>query len=331
VAASQDIPLFGRLGLRRDAMNAEARMLRADYRGAALQLLADTRGLYFDLCRVAAGRELNSEALRLTEETRRWALARYESGSTSMQDPLQLEVERGMLEHESAALGSRELQARARLAALLHLGPEAGASLPPAPAMPATTPGPGVPREGLDPGHPESASAQAGLDAALKREALAGKSGLPELRVEAAYDRFMDMPGQREMLGASVTLPFLWGRAGAEKRAAAADADAARLKLESTRVRLGADAQAAEAAAYESRHELELIRASILPASQEAYRSARAGYETSHVELRDVLMAQRSFADARLSERRAAIDLEQARAEIARVRGELPDFEEVKP
>ncbi len=313
VSASQRLPLFGRRGAAGSAARGEALAAGEAREATRLDLLYEARAAFYEDWRLARELETNRELVTLVSATRSAALARYGAGLAPQADPLRAEVELARLDHDRAMIERDQRIVRARLAALLHAPPRA--ELPPAPAfLPhlAITAGEDVERA------PEVRAAGAMLDASRAMLALAGRERLPELELEARYDRFMADPEMRFAAGLSMELPTWLGGAAANERSARAlvaraEAERAAAVAESARRRTEARARLEDA-----RHELAILVERVVPASEAAQRAALAAYEAGRLEFGALIATTREWAEARLDRSRAEADERLAEAAVAR-------------
>ena len=272
---------------------------------------------------VATGRavEIARERVRLGDEVLRAARARVEAGREPFVQQRRAEVARETAavalerSQRDASLALRALSvllatprvevASARSAWFDDLGPR------PNPARAPAAPAGQVDRARLD---GLITQRQAELD--LQR-----RNAIPDVTVGAGVRRFSEAGGDTAfVLGLSVPLPIFDRnqgnilRAGAELSRAEADAERGRLYLDAAL----ADAERRLDQAWRA---AELLRRTILPAAQEAAGFAREGYAAGKFSLLEVLDAQRTLSDAREQLNGALLEVQQVRADIARLRG----------
>ncbi len=325
IGLSQSLPIFGQRGLARRAARSVARAAEEDYRTTSQALIHETRRLYFEYYTAARGAEVNRELSDLLGQFRRVAVQRYAAGTAGQQDALQAEVEIAMLDHQRVALGRDRRIVVAQIRALLH---DDGVRAIPEP-----------PRELMEPGalvDPDSAVAiamrfrpelrghTALRDARYEELRLAKRARWPEVTLQARYDRFMDVSEWRTSVGLGFDLPIGWGRIGANVRAAQAGLERAELERVAERDRVLAEISAARARVEETMHEVHIIEASVVPATERALASVRAGYEANRSDFLSLLNAERDLARARLDRYRARADQGMALADLERAIGAAP-------
>lgn len=125
LAISQRFPWFGELQQRAAVADRQtqielARLAQAEQRVREAVALA-----YYDLWYAQRAIALTEASRALLEDLLRFAEARYRAGTTSQQDVLRAQVEIDRLSEQLIAWRGRRDQARADLARLLHVSPEA--------------------------------------------------------------------------------------------------------------------------------------------------------------------------------------------------------------
>jgi cobalt-zinc-cadmium efflux system outer membrane protein len=301
VGLMQPLPLFGQRGLRRRVADAEANIARQREATTRLDLLQQAREAYLEYFRTVFGLETNRALADLMSSFRRVALTRYSAGLVNQQDPLQAEVELGMLDHDRVVLERRRRVAVARLNALLHR--PMGSTLPP-PSSRLESPMATIAVDSLlmwaQLRRPELAAARARVQARRDQVALVRRSRLPETSFGVAYDRFWMEPELRPTVSLSMSLPIGFGRlAAAEDEAcaalAAAEAEQARMEDE-----VGREVEEAAAGLEETHHELRIVKEALIPASERTLEAVRAAYEGGRSDFLALLNAARDYARARL-------------------------------
>jgi cobalt-zinc-cadmium efflux system outer membrane protein len=325
VGLSQRVPIFGQSGLRGRAARSVARAAEEDYRTTAQALIHETRRLYFEYYTAARGAEVNRELSDLLGQFRRVALQRYAAGTAGQQDALQAEVEIAMLDHQRVVLERTRRMVLAQVRALLHDDGDRAVPEPPRELME-----PGAP---VDPDsavaiamrfRPELRGRAALRDARYEELRLAKRARWPEVTLQARYDRFMDVSEWRTSVGLGFDLPIGWGRIGANVRAAQAGLERAELERIAERDRVLAEISAARARVEETMHEVHVIEASVVPATERALASVRAGYEANRSDFLSLLNAERDLARARLGRYRARAEQGMALADLERAIGAVP-------
>lgn len=324
VELSQMVPLFGQRAAMGRAGRAMARAMREDYRTMRLEMLRMTRELYFQLFLAARSIEVNREVAGLLEQFRRVALQKYASGTVGQQDALQADVEAAMLDHQLVAASRTRREVQARLRALLHDETD--------------RPFPDPPRElphimhelgdttfvAAAANRPELRGREAAIEARRAEITAAARMRLPELMLVARHDRAMDMPEWRTMVGAGITLPLWFGKTGAGIRAARAELRRAEQERLAESDSIRAQIEIARARVRETNHELEIIETRVVPATERALASVRAGYESNRSDFLALLTAERDLARARLDRYQSIAMVHMALADLERAVGLEP-------
>jgi outer membrane protein TolC len=325
IELSQSIPIFGQRGLRGNAARAVARSAAEEYRAAGQDLVHEARRLYFELYAAARGADVNRELSDLVGQFRRVALQKYAAGTAGEQDALQAEVEIAMLEHQRVMLERSRRVDVAQLRALLH--DETGRDVPLPPQeleLPAPTGNDAAPESTAMKLRPELRGRDALWEARQEELRLAERARFPEIALQAQYSRFMDLPEWRTAVGIEFNLPIGWGRIGANVRAAEAGLERAQRERSAERDRVLAEITAARARVEETMHEVEIVETSVVPATERALASVRAGYEANRTDFLSLLNAERDLARARLDSYRARAERGIAMADLERAIGATP-------
>jgi outer membrane protein TolC len=326
VTLSQALPFPGKLALRGEVALAEAEAAASDFAAVRLRL-AVLASLLFDQAYLIERKLAVNDAHRvLLAELREIALARYEAGEASQQDPLEAELEEAELLHRDVALRTDREITREQLNVLLHRSP--GLPLPPPPAALEVRPPAPEPREALDARaldeRPELRAAEARLAAREAAVSLARREYLPDLQLMGGYDSFEEDSRMRPMVGLGLNLPLQRSR-----RAAALDEAEAELeRARSARAGLGDQVRLSVGRALEqlaeAHHSLEIFRDRMLPAARDRVASARAAFETGQSDFSTVIDAERRLRDAELGHEEAAVEVSRRHAELDRALGALP-------
>jgi len=325
VQISQTVPWFGQRALMAKATHAVARSMGEDYRAMRLEMLRATRELYFQLYLTARSMEVNRELTGLLEQFRRVALQKYASGTVGQQDALQAEVELAMFDHEVVALNRTRQEIQARLRALLH--DDSGRPLPDPPReLPPMEHGAADTTFAFAAAHrPELKARQATIEARRAEVTAAGRMRLPELTLQARYDRSMDVPEWRSMVGAAITLPLWLGKRSAGVREATFELNRAEQERAAAYDSIRAEVEIAQARVHETHHELSIIETRVVPASEHALASVRAGYEANRSDFLALLTAERDLARARRDRFQAIAMAHMALADLERALGLEPE------
>ena len=317
VELSQALLWPGKRRLRGASALALAEAAGGDFAALRLELALQASRLLDDYWAATRALEINAQHLELLDELQTIALARYEVGEASQQDPLQAETELAGLLHVEVQIRSELRMVQQRLNALLHRDPDA--ELPPPPArleLPAPVGDAEAHLAAALRERPELRAAQQRVAAREASLALAQREFLPDFALVGGWDGFWQEKELQTFVGLEVNVPLrLARRRGAVEEAKAALArsrserdrveDEIRLAVRSAAVRLG-----------EAHHLFAIVQDRRLPASRDRVAAARAGFETGRDDFLALIEAERSLRDAELA-------LDEARADVSRRFAEL--------
>ncbi len=326
VALSQAFPFPGKLALRGEIALAEAEAAGRDHDAVRLRLAALASLLFDERYLIERKLAVNEAHRALLADLREIAVARYEAGSASQQDPLEAELEQAELLHRDVMLRADRAVTTEQLNALLHRSPALPLPPPPAALEPiGSAPGERaalVERARAE--RPELRAAEArvrGREAAVD---LARREFLPDLKLMGAYDSFWEESELQPMLGVELNLPL-------RRRKRLAALEEAKASLEEARsMRAGLDDQVqlsvrrAFERLAEAHHALEIVRDRKLPAARDRVDAARAAFESGQSDFSALVGAERSLRDAELDYEQTLVEVSRRSAELARATGELP-------
>jgi outer membrane protein TolC len=329
VELSQALLWPGKRRLRGASALALAEAAGGDFAALRLELALQASSLLDDYWAATRALEINAQHLALLDELRTVALARYEAGQASQQDPLQAETELAGLLHMEVQIHSALRMVQQRLNSLLHRDPDAELPPPlvrlelPAPVGDAEAHLAAALRE-----RPELRAAEQRVAAREASLALAQREFLPDFALVGGWDGFWQEKELQTFVGLEVNLPLrLARRRGAVEEAKAALArsrferdrveDEIRLAVRSAAVRLG-----------ESHHLFVIVQDRRLPASRDRVAAARAGFETGRDDFLALIEAERSLRDAELALEEARADVSRRFAELEAAAGRTPGLAE---
>lgn len=326
VTLSQKLPWPGKRALAAEVALAEAEAARDNYQATRLQL-ALLASLSFDqYYAVDRSRELNEEHRALVLDIKSAALAQYETGRASQQDPLQAEVELAHVLHQRIVLDARRAIIVAQLNGLLHRPPES--PLPPPPEeleLPdfALASSEQLQEEALSL-RPELAARRSELRGREASRELAERASYPDFGVTASYNSMWAMPEHQWMLGVSLNLPIQLGKRRGAVEEAEAHIARARAQLLGTSDEIRVEVEKARQRLIEAEHVVQLYRERLLPLSRAQIDAARSGYVTGQSGFQALIDAERSLRSIELEYQEALATLGERRAELVRIVGRIP-------
>lgn len=124
LSASQKFHWFGKLDSRSAVAEAGVNVARAELAATELATIAKVKRLYYELYFIQKATAVTQKEQRLLAEIRDVANTRYRTGQTSQQDVLRADLEISNVENELIRLRQQLVSAQARMARILHIGPQ---------------------------------------------------------------------------------------------------------------------------------------------------------------------------------------------------------------
>jgi outer membrane protein TolC len=326
VSLTQKLPWFGKRSLEADAAAAEAAASKSDLETTRRELALTAVELYDEYFVATRSIVVNAHHVELMRSMHGGAVAQFESGRGSAEDPLRAESELGRMERDASVLASRRDVVIAQMNELLHREPDA----PLAPPADLTLPAAIAPEDGK---HLESDAVSRRPDIAAVRQRAraeqsradkAGRDYYPDVAVSASYNSMWDMPEHRFMVGLGLNLPIWTGARGG----AAEEATAMRAQLEADARRLETTARTQVYVALkqldESAHVLRIFEQRLLPAARDEIDAARAAFTASRTPFMAVVEAERNLRGVELDYEMARAECDRRHAELERALGRIP-------
>jgi outer membrane protein TolC len=301
----QEVPFFGKRGLRGDVAGGTAAMSERMAEAMGDEIAFEVKMNYQEFARLhQVARVLDEEAL-LLENMRSATRSRYAAERAEQQDVLKVELALSKLE-DDMTLNRRELaSAKARLNELI--GRDPASPLPPpewrVPVVASLSDSAMVAAALAR--RPEIHAARAEAEMAEASRRLAKKEYIPDF----VFGLQWEFGGQEDDFGnqmedtwqvmAGINLPIWLGKRGAMVREAEAMKTAAAHQLRARELRARRDVEESLArvrAADERRRRFEDV---ILPQAEQTYASSEAGYRAGRVDFLDYLDSERMLLSMR--------------------------------
>ena len=317
----QELPLWGKRDLRRDAAAADAEQAQARASATWAEQSMRLRTAFAQYYLASRSERITQELLDLVVRLEQVAQSRYAGGLAPQQDAIRAQLEQTAMRGELIAVANEKRQLQARINALLGRAPGSAlaepATLPPAPSA-------------LSSGELFSRARQGNL--AVKTEAARLRSAQAN-RDLAFRNRYPDLnvgvsPTQ---MGSRVTawgvmlemrIPLQQDTRRSQERESASMVEAARARVEAAANQAAADLEEQLSALEAARRNEELIATRRLPQSQLVLQSAIAAYENGKVDFATLLEAQRQTRQARLELLKTQVEAQMRVAEMERTLGE---------
>jgi len=323
VTLSQELPFWGKRGLRREIAEADARraaVLRAQVEN---ELVASIKVAYAEYHAAHLTIDLARDLRARVDTLVRLARARYAQGLGIQSEVTRAEIEKAAMDAEIARLNGQRRRAAVAINRLLARPLQA-------PLVETPAPRPLPPAEALDlaaltdraqRANPEVLAQEAAIQGAGKAVALAEKSWYPDFEIGiGAMRNNSELDSFRAMV--QMNIPLQWGLRHAEIGEAKGLAGAARSKLDSLQIEIG-DAVAEAWIALKTARDVEvIIRESQLPQAEIGFQSSARGYELGRIDFVDVLMAEQQLWTANISLIGVLFDQQKQLATLEKLIGE---------
>jgi len=323
VTLSQELPFWGKRGLRREIAEADARraaVLRAQVEN---ELVAKIKVAYAEYHAAHLTIDLARDLRARVDTLVRLARARYAQGLGNQSEVTRAEIEKATMDAEIARMAGQRRRAAVAINRLLARPLQA-------PLVETPAPRPLPPAEALDlaaltdraqRANPEVLAQEAAIQGAGKAVALAEKSWYPDFEIGiGAMRNNSELDSFRAMV--QMNIPLQGGLRRSEIGEAKGLAGAARSKLDSLQIEIG-DAVAEAWIALKTARDIEvIIRESQLPQAEIGFQSSARGYELGRIDFVDVLMAEQQLWTANISLIGVLFDQQKQLATIEKLIGE---------
>ena len=319
---SQEIPLGGKRGLKREQALAEHRQAEGQQQATALELAMRIKIVYAEYHQARRAIEQLRSVKAVVGRLGQSALARYGQNLGGQMDSIQAELEQKELETELVRMTLERQQAGARLNALLNRS--AGAPLPDATRLRPIPPASRLDVAALLPralqANPGLRRQQAKIEAADRGRDLADRSWYPDLEVGVGVvQKSSGLDSYEALVG--ITVPLQWGLRRAQQSEATAMASAARSRLTQAERQLESDLNEAVFSLQAAQEREKILRGGLVPQANAALQSASKAYELGQAEFPAVLDTERRVRTIQLDYLKIQLEQQVRLAEIERLIG----------
>ena len=295
------IPWLGKLRAQAEAATAESRAKYFNFESAVLQIAYAVKQSYYQLWFLDKKIAVDREMLQLLSQLERIARAQNETGQATLQDVYRAQIEADRLKTEIVNLEDSRHSLEAQFKAALGLTRDQPD--PPQPVRFEATTLDLSPEQILDTAfarNPQLKAMEAEVRQAQASLDLARKSKLPDVTIGSSVDvkasPWLFWPQ------ATVTLPIWRDKVAAEIAAAQAGKRAAQARLTAGQIKLTVDFAEKSYAYREINRNLDLLREQLIPKAQRSLEIARSAYLSGKTDFFNLIDAERSLLEFRLSE-----------------------------
>src|SRR5713101_1687411 len=323
VSISQDIPLWGKRGIRTDVATAEADASRARERSFGKDLEERVKVTFAQYYEADHAIRVTRDIHDLLHAVSGTVRSRYAQGLVNQSDAIRAELEQTRLTLNLSALEEAAQVAKAKINALIARRADAPLAQP---LVLRKTPS--TASLSLDDlmvrardSNPMLAASRAEITGAEGERQLADKAWYPDVSVSVGVDALPNQSVQ-PMVGLGIKIPFYQsGARQAQARAATAKKGAAQLRLDGAMLQIESDLRSALAMLRRAEQTEDLIKTALSQQSQTAYRSALASYQLGRGDLTPVLDAAHQQLEIRLELLRVETEAQTALAAVERLIG----------
>ena len=321
LSIEQEVPLWGKLELRRSAALAVVDAARGRGRAAEAELDEKIKIGFARYYAASQALAVNRDVARVARAMAKLTTERYGQGLGIQTEAIAAETEITRAETEQVRLEGDRRSAAARLNGLLARPVGAQFAEPKRlRPLPGTEPGPEILLERARVANPRVFAGAAEVRSAESERQLAEKAWYPNVTLGAgAIQRDNGPAGYTASL--SLKIPLQWGAKEAGEREAVAKLGAAQQRLAQIEAEIAGDLGQSLAALVAGKRVGELTRKRLIPQLETAYQSALAGYSRNQGTLAAVFEAEHRIHQARLDLLRVDTEAQTALAAIERLLG----------
>lgn len=319
----QDLPWFGKRGLKREIAQFQAQASEGQVRATWSELAAKIKATFALRYNHHRNEALNREVLDLMVRLERIAQSRYANGLAAQQDVIRAQIEQTSMTSELLALEGEGRQIDARLNALMARPAWAPLS---APRRLRTLPTPEqldlqTLQERLRSRNPKLFADESRIKAAERSRDLAFKNRYPDVTVGISPTQTRSSVKDWTLM-VEFSIPLQQVTRRSEERESQAMLSAAIARQQASANDLLAELAESLAGIDAARRTVHLVETSLLPQAELTYKAALAGYENGKLDFATLLDAQRQIRQVKLNQSKAQFEAQVRLAEIEKLLGE---------
>ncbi len=326
IGVRQKLPFFGKLGLKGEMADEEAKMVEEELRAKEQEIVARVKAFYADYFMASKSIEIYNELLELIRHTGTTAENLYGVGKAPQQDVIKALLERTEILNKLTWAGRDLLTSQARLNALLSRRPEDRLGDPEELALKP------VPTELFQleklamQQRPELKAMESSITRSETAVKLAERNRkYPDFMLGLQYWLAPDQ-NPRHMYAPMLTLtipfsPWTKGKHDYEIEEALAERQHAKASLTAMKNMALLEVRETSVKLEAAMKSVAIYRDGLLPQAEQSFQAAVAAYQTGGVNFTTLLDAQRTIRDVRMGYYKVLVDYEQSRADLERAVG----------
>ncbi len=299
IMIEQDVPWFGKLGLRGEVATKEAEAMQRDYEAMVREVVMMVKETYFDLYGVQHSLVITRTDEDVLKRIEKISETKYGVGEVTQQDVLKAQAEVSMLKQRLYEMEQQEVTLKAKFNQLLNRRADAPLG-----------------RAVTDPQRefqfkaeelfrlaekmrPEIKKARADIQRNQYERDLMKKEFFPDYKLGVEYRSF----GASEdmvMFTIGFDLPIWQKKYKAGVREAEKMIEFSKASLEAAQRQTSFDVQDAYFKLQTARRTLDLYKGALIPQAEARFEASEAGYRTGKVQFLDLLESQRFLLSARV-------------------------------
>ncbi len=319
----QDLPWFGKRGLKQNIATQEAQASQGKAQGTWAELAARVKTTHAQRYYLHHTQKLTLELLDLSTRLAQLAQVRYAGGLALQQDAIRAQLELTAMQTELVALQGESRQFDARLNALLARPASAALAAParlrPVPA--AATLDADTLMARAQERNPQLLTETSRIRSAELGAELSLKNRYPDFTLAITPIQMQSRISEWSLM-LEVNIPLQQASRRAEEREAQAMLAAAQSRRAATVNQVVSELSEGLAGLDAALRTEQLAKSSLLPQAELSFQAALAAYENGKLDFATLLDAQRQVRQAKQAQLRAQLDAQMRLAEIEKLLGE---------
>ncbi|MDP2440719.1 TolC family protein [Rhodoferax sp.] len=319
----QDLPWFGKRGLKKNIAAQEAQASQGKAQGTWAELAAKVKTTHAQRYYLHHTQKLTLELLDLSTRLAQLAQVRYAGGLAMQQEAIRAQLEQTALQTELVALQGESRQFDARLNALLARPSNAALAAPerlrPVPAAAKLDADALMTR--VQYSNPQLFAEASRIKSAELGRDLSLKNRYPDFTLAITPTQMQSRISEWSLM-LEVNIPLQQASRRAEEREAQAMLSAAQSRRAATANQVASELTEGLTGLDAAQRTEQLAKSSLLPQAELSFQAALAAYENGKLDFATLLDAQRQVRQAKQAQLKAQLEAQMRLAEIEKLLGE---------